>query len=178
MTAVDDAVLFHFSHDPDIAEFVPHTAATAQLATPYVWTIDAAHAPAYWFPRDCPRITFWPPDEPNTAVEPSARALLCGSPRVHAIEWAWLRRIRDAVLYRYEFDPAPFAPLDRTAGYHVARRPVRPLRVRPVGDLLAAHERAGIELRLTGDLWPLADAVRDSGLDFSMIRMRNAGPRG
>ena len=26
---------------------------------PMVWTIDEVHAPLLWFPRDCPRITFW-----------------------------------------------------------------------------------------------------------------------
>jgi hypothetical protein len=139
---------------------------------PYVWAIDAEHAPSYWFPRDCPRVTFW--GKPSTGVE---AALLAGARRVHAVEWGWLRRIRDAKLYRYAFDADGFAPHDPTAGYHVADHPVRPLRVESVGDLLDAHAAAGIELRLVPSLWPLHDAVPATTLAFSIIRMRNATPR-
>ncbi|HEY3260768.1 MAG TPA: hypothetical protein VGJ95_10970 [Pseudonocardiaceae bacterium] len=164
---------YHFSHDPGMTEFVPHVAATSAEPHPCVWAIDAEHAPAYWFPRDCPRVTFWP------VAHPSAEAvlLLAGARRVHAVEWAWLARIRDAVLYRYEFDAAEFRRYEEAAGYLVAARPVRPLAVHPVGDLFAAHAAAGIELRLVPNLWPLADLVRRSGLAFSMIRMRCAVAR-
>lgn len=164
---------YHFSHDPAIGEFVPHVAPTSAEPRPYVWAIDAEHAPAYWFPRDCPRVTFWPAAGSAPPSEAGA-ALLAGARRVHAVEWAWLDRIRTATLYRYEFDATPFGRYDRAAGYLVAARPVRPAAVRPLGDLLAAHADAGIELRLVPNLWPLAELVRDSGLEFSMIRMRNA----
>ena len=161
---------YHFSHDPAITEFMPHVAATSDRAEPYVWAIDSDHAPAYWFPRDCPRVTFWPLRPPDA----SAAALLGGAGRVHAVEWAWLHRIREAQLYRYEFDAAPFRRWPPAAGYLVAEQAVRPLAVHPVGDLLAAHADAGIEIRLVPTLWPLADLVQRSGLEFSMIRMRNA----
>ena len=36
---------------------------------------------------------------------------------------------------------------------------------------------AGIELRITPSLWPLHDMLVESGLRFSMVRMRNARPR-
>lgn len=165
--------VYHFSHDPGIVEFRPHVAATAQERRPYVWAIDGEHAAAYWFPRDCPRVTFWsvrPPSEQGAA-------LLAGASRVHAVEWAWYGRITEAALHRYEFDPALFRRYDDAAGYLVCDRPVRPLAVRPMGDLLAAHHRAGIELRLLPNLWPLADAVVRAGLAFSLIRMRNAAQR-
>jgi Family of unknown function (DUF6886) len=161
---------YHFSHDPTITEFVPHVAATAAQPQPYVWAIDAEHAPAYWFPRDCPRVTFWPVSPPDQ----TQAALLAGSRRVHAVEWAWLERLRAAELYRYEFDVTPFRRYDPAAGYLVTDHAVRPLTVRPLGDLLAAHAEAAIELRLVPTLWPLADLVRQSGLAFSLIRMRNA----
>jgi hypothetical protein len=54
---------------------------------------------------------------------------------------------------------------------------IEPLDVAPVGDLLAKHADAGIELRITPSLWPLADAMVDSTLQFSMVRMGNAQPR-
>jgi hypothetical protein len=36
----------------------------------------------------------------------------------------------------------------------------------------------GVELRFVPNLWPLRDAVVSSTLRFSLIRMRNALPRG
>lgn len=165
---------YHFSHRPDIAEFTPHVAATAAEPTPHVWAIDADHAPAYWFPRQCPRVTFWPGEPPDDV----ASALLAGSPRVHAIEWAWLDRLAAEPLYRYEFDAAEFrAHADRTSGYLVADHAVRPVTVEPVGDVVRLHADAGIELRLAPSLWPLHDLVPATNLDFSIIRMRNAAPR-
>jgi hypothetical protein len=49
--------------------------------------------------------------------------------------------------------------------------------VEPVGGLLERHAAAGIELRLLPTIWPLVDALVDSGLAFSIIRSRNAAPR-
>jgi hypothetical protein len=46
-----------------------------------------------------------------------------------------------------------------------------------VGDLLALHAAAGIELRLMPDLWPWWDAVVASTVGFSGIRLRTATPR-
>jgi hypothetical protein len=37
--------------------------------------------------------------------------------------------------------------------------------------------QAGIELRVTPNLWPLWDRVVSSSLEFSGIRLRNAEPR-
>src|SRR5204862_2567746 len=34
-------------------------AATAIADEPLVWAIGTRHLPLYWFPRDCPRGTFW-----------------------------------------------------------------------------------------------------------------------
>jgi len=52
-------MLLHFSEDPNIETFQPHHARGREHEEPYVWAIDAEHAPLYWFPRECPRITFW-----------------------------------------------------------------------------------------------------------------------
>jgi hypothetical protein len=59
----------------------------------------------------------------------------------------------------------------------VARQAVEPVRVEPVGDLLAAHAAAGVELRIMPSLWTLYEAVIASTLQFSIIRWRNAAPR-
>jgi len=160
--------VLHFSEDPAITRFVPHVAATARQPEAYVWAVDHDTAPAYWFPRDCPRALAW--TRPGTTAED--RAWL-GSPRVHAIEHAWLRRFRDVELYAYRFDAAAFRPLGEAA--HVATTPVRPLGPpERVGDLFELHERAGIELRLVPELWPFWHGVLDRTLGFSGIRLRNA----
>ncbi len=51
--------VLHFSEDPTITVFVPHVPRTAQVTEPLVWAVDSAIAPAYWFPRDCPRVLAW-----------------------------------------------------------------------------------------------------------------------
>ena len=47
----------------------------------------------------------------------------------------------------------------------------------PVGDLIAAHDVAGIELRVVNDLRPWWSAVIASTVEFSGIRLRNARHR-
>jgi hypothetical protein len=37
------------------------------LNGPLVWAIDAWHQPMYLFPRDCPRILYWPLATTNAA---------------------------------------------------------------------------------------------------------------
>ena len=59
----------------------------------------------------------------------------------------------------------------------VATEPVMPLGPpEPVGDLLALHEEAGIQLRVLPNLWAFWDEVVASTLRFSGIRLRNARP--
>lgn len=52
--------LWHFSEDPSLGWFRPHTPATNADARPLVWAVDTRHAPMFWFPRDCPRGCIWP----------------------------------------------------------------------------------------------------------------------
>jgi hypothetical protein len=60
----------------------------------------------------------------------------------------------------------------------VAHEVVEPLAVAAVGDLLALHAGADIELRITPSLWPLRELVRTGPWAFSMVRMSNAQPPG
>jgi len=95
---------------------------------------------------------------------------------VHALEWDWWDRFREARVFLYRLPEEPFTSYDETAGYWVAREPVEPLEVVEIPDLLEEHRRAGIELRVTENLWPLWEAVIESTLEFSGIRLRNARP--
>jgi hypothetical protein len=72
------------SEDPGIAVFRPHRAATAAVDEPLVWAIDTRHLPLYWFPRDCPRGTFWA--GPTTTESDVDRFLGRRLARVHAVE--------------------------------------------------------------------------------------------
>jgi uncharacterized protein DUF6886 len=165
--------VLHFSEDPTITVFEPRVAATAAQSTPYVWAVEAARAPDYWFPRECPRAMAWAVDS-MTAED---RAVVLGvADRVHVIEYGWLSRLQTARVYVYRFSRRDFEPLELHA--YVATHPVRPLAPpEPVGDLLALHEGAGIELRVTTALWPFVDLAAASTAGFSGIRLHNARPR-
>ena len=165
--------LLHFSEDPHITRFVPHVAATAQQPEPYVWAVDVEQAPAYWFPRDCPRVLAWPGPE---TTDTDRRFV--SERRVHVIEYDWLPSLLTTRLYAYRFDAAAFRPFG-TPNPHamVATTEVFALGpAEPAGDLLALHETAGIEFRLVANLWPVMNAVAASSLRFSGIRLRNAKP--
>ena len=124
--------LLHFSEDPSIESFVPHVPRTNPSQRPAVWAIDGAHAPLYWFPRDCPRGAVWANDDAERA---RLRAtFLTSAPRVQATELAWLERVRAARLYVYQLGPEPFEPWAEADGQYVARTTVEPLAVRPLGD--------------------------------------------
>ena len=141
---------------------------------PAVWAIDADHAPLYWFPRDCPRVTAWP--RHSGEQDEFERRLATSTRRLHAIETGWLERMRTTQLYRYDFDATSFAPWPEASGQWTSHDVVEPLAVTPVGDLLEAHRKAEIELRLLPNLWPLVDLVRDGPWDFSCVRLVNSLP--
>lgn len=175
--------LLHFSEDPTIARFEPRppppSPGRAAGLPPYVWAIDEAHAPLYYFPRDCPRVAFWA--TPASTADDIARFLGHTTARwVIAIEGGWLERLRRTRLYAYRLPADTFAAPgpDEGPGYHVSREAVVPLGVEPVGDLLDRLVAAGIELRLTPSLWPLYHALIPASLHYSMIRMRHARPEG
>lgn len=169
--------VLHFSEDPTITRFVPHVAATAQQPEAYVWAVGADRAPDYWFPRQCPRAMAW---SVATTSDEDRRHILGpgGGTRVHAIEYDWLDRLRTTTLYAYRLPAAPFTPFgDPVPHALVATEPVTPIApAEPVGDLLALHRDAGIQLRVLDNLWPFWNAVLTTTLAFSAIRLRNAHP--
>ena len=153
--------VLHFSEDPSIKRFVPQAE--------FVWAVGEDRAPDYWFPRECPRGMAW--------VTPSTtdRSLLSpGVSRVHVIEYGWLHRMQTVELYGYRLPADTFEPIEHAM---VSREPVEPLAPpERVGDLLALHRDAGIELRLAPNIWPWWHEIIKSDLGFSGIRLRNAQP--
>lgn len=166
--------LWHVSEERTIRRFEPHVAPSATGGEPLVWAVDTRHLPLFWFPRECPRGTFWA--DAGTTPEDAERFLLGTTSRVHALEGAWLDRLRAAHVVAYRLPDEPFEPHPEVGGYWVARAAVEPLEVVELGDLLARHADAGIELRLVPALAPLWRRVTASTLQFSGIRLRNASP--
>jgi len=168
--------LWHVSEDPGLSRFTPHRAPTALTDEPLVWAIDTRHLPLYWFPRDCPRCTFWAGDRTNDA---DLERFLDGdrAARVHVIEDRWLERVATTELQLYRMPEATFVESADTAGYWMSREPVDALERVTIGDLVGRHAAAGIALRTQARLWPLWDAVVGSTLEFSGMRLRNALPR-
>lgn len=172
MRSVPVDVLLHYSEDPGIRAFAPHVPRSNPTATPAVWAIDRAHAPLYWFPRDCPRIAIWANDREQQVL--LGRLFSVDSSRLHIVASSWRDAIRSCRLFEYRFDPAPFAPWPDAIGQWVSHERVVPESVAPVGDLLDRHATAGITLRFVDDLQPARVAALESGLPFGIVRFRPA----
>jgi hypothetical protein len=164
--------LWHVSEDGGIARFEPRANPDHDSPESLVWAIDDDHVPAYWFPRDCPRGTFW---AVGSTSDEDVERFLSGDRgrRVHALQSDWLERFRRARLFAYSLPERSFEPYGRAAGYWVSREAVEPLERVELRDLPARHAEAGIELRVVPDLRSLWERVIGSTLEFSGIRLRN-----
>lgn len=165
--------LFHVSEQGGISRFEPRP--NYRLAGEMVWAVDEPHLVNFLTPRDCPRITFG--RGPETTPADATRFQLHAR-RVVAFEAAWLERLRACALTIYELPAATFAPENREAGYWISSVAVTPLASWTQTDLLDALSRAGAEVRIVQNFWPLRDAVANSSLEFSIIHQDRARPRG
>ncbi|MFL5960374.1 MAG: DUF6886 family protein [Gaiellaceae bacterium] len=155
--------LWHVSEDASIARFEPRDGR--------VWAIGTRLLPLYWFPRDCPRATLWA--ESGTAAADVARFLGGDrARRVHVVEPEWLEPMRTQRVVAYRLPERTFVENDDR--FWISTEPVEPLELVELGDLVARHEAAGIQLRTEEELLRLWDEVIASSLGFSGIRLRNA----
>ena len=166
-------MLFHISEDAGIERFDPR--ASDFTTEPVVWAIDADRLRNYLVPRECPRVTFYA--GPQTTMSDRER-FLGSSVAVVAVEQEWLERVQGSRLYCYHLPPQTFECVDQCAGYFVSPESVLPVRVEVLEDPVSELRRREGELRILPNLWSLRDAVVASTLQFSIIRMRNALPRG
>lgn len=166
--------LWHVSEDDSVSVFRPRRSTSSPTHEQFVWAVDTRHLPLFWFPRDCPRATFWR-DERTTAADVE-RLLPGGASRVHAIEAAWHDAMRSTRVLAYRLPGETFEPHPGTGGYWLSRSTIRPLELVDLGDLLVRHAESEIELRIVPNLWPLWQQVIASTLEFSGIRLRNAQP--
>lgn len=161
--------LFHVSEDYNIAKFIPRY--SLHTETSVIWAIADSKLANYLLPRDCPRVCFYASNKTSAAER---QQFLGSSQQVIAIESAWYEKTITTTLYLYEMPGFAFKLFDSIAGYYVADSIVFPLRQHiinnPIRELLARN----VELRILPSLWQLHDAVANSTLNFSMIRMKNA----
>ncbi len=170
--------LFHVSENPDITVFEPRLPTRTDLESdiPLVWAIDEEHLPNFLTPRDCPRVGY------RAGANPSASDLdrFFTSPlqrHVLVIESGWFEIMGRTTLWLYEFDPAGFILQDRNAGYYTAQTAQIPTGKYALTDLFGELFRRGVELRITDNLWKIADALQASTLEWSLCRMKNACER-
>ncbi|MEV7092932.1 DUF6886 family protein [Amycolatopsis sp. NPDC051045] len=112
--------------------------------------------------RQCPRGTAWV--AAGTSADDRSRIVGPGSgSRVHAIEYGWLEAMWTVRLFAYRFPASAFEPFGEHRHAMVAVTPAAPLGPpEPVGDLLALHASAGIQLRVLANLWDFVDAAAAS----------------
>jgi hypothetical protein len=163
------ATLFHVSETPDIARFDPRP---DNHGAHVVWAIDISHLPNYLLPRDCPRVCL---RRTRVVHSEHEERRLCGQDHAIYVETTWRDRIRDVELFCYAFDAHSFQCVDANAGYFQTRVSVVPRsieRIRNVEARIAAHS---VALRDVESLLPVQDFAVRSSLEFSCIRMHNAG---
>jgi len=166
--------LFHVSEEANISIFKPRKPLRDDLDKELglVWALNERCLPNYFTPRDCPRVTYHAAE--HTTGEDIDRFFSSHSRHCVAIEHAWYEKMRKTRLFLYEFDPANFYLQDLCAGYYVSEQVERPISVTAVDNLFDALFDRGVEVRILDRLWPLADAVKESTLYWSLCRMRNA----
>jgi Family of unknown function (DUF6886) len=164
--------LYHVSDEPRVTVFDPRPAPSGPDIGIVVWAVSESHLVNYLLPRECPRVTF--SASKSTTEADRQRFGVTDYHRVVIIERGWWDRVNASTLYFYELPPQTFRLHDEDAGYWISRESVRPLNVMPVGQLRAAIQARGAELRVVDRLWEVHDNVAASTLSFSIIRMRNA----
>ena len=165
-------MLYHVSEEFGIARFEPRSSQYTNGLS--VWAIHERRLCNYLLPRDCPRVTYYAGDDTTGS---DVERFLGSSPAVVAIESGWWERARSCRLYGYRLPPETFECFDACAGYFVSRVAVVPDGIEVFDDPLGELLSRGVELRVLPNLWFLRDAVVESSLQFSLIRMRKATPR-
>lgn len=169
--------LFHVSEEANISRFVPRKPSRRDLdhSTKLVWAIHDAYLPNFLTPRECPRVAYHATQQTTRAD--IARFFSTGQRHCVAVEHSWFERMQNTTLYLYEFNPANFRLQDAAAGYYVSEHTEEPIGRIQIDNLFDALFQRNIEVRLLDNLWPLADAVKKSSLQFSICVMVNARPR-
>ena len=169
--------IYHVSENKGIQVFEPRPAPSyfKKIKGNVVFGISEKLLHNYLLPRECPRVCYYA--RPESSLSDSERFLRNGYTFVIAVEKKWLPLIQQTTIYVYEFNGLPFSLLDECAGYYISYVRVEPISVRridnPLNELVT---RSNVELRVLLSLESLANEIRQSSLNFSLIRMKNAMP--
>jgi len=78
-------------------------------------------------------------------------------------------------LYAYEFETKTFSLLDECPGYYISYEIIEPVSVRQIDNPYEEiMSRKDLTLKTLPNLRTLANKIKKSSLNFSLIRMRNA----
>jgi hypothetical protein len=165
--------LFHISETPGIKQFIPRPSPShfKGLTNDVVFAISEDLLHNYLLPRDCPRVTYYAGE--STTANDQLKFMRSSADYVMTIEEGWRERIVTTTLYCYEFDSAGFRCIDKGAGYYVSESVIEPIKEIVITDAIAEICKRKVELMFIQSLVSLADEVRHSTLNFSLIRMRN-----
>ena len=164
--------LFHVSEEANITKFVPRVSPHTEEFV--VWAIAESKLANYLLPRDCPRVCFSAGKKTSNI---DRQNFLGSSKTVIAIESLWYEQAIKTTLFIYEMPSSTFTLFDAIAGYYISYSEVIPQQQQTIGQPIKELLSQNIELRLLPSLWQIHDAVANSTLDFSIIRIKNAQPR-
>ena len=167
--------LFHVSEESHISIFKPRIPKRKDIdnSKGLVWAITESCLPNFLTPRDCPRVTYHIADKSNEQ-DKSRFFSSKDSSHVIAIEYNWLKVLMNTTLYLYEFDTKDFCVQDEVAGYYVSEFEQIPINKIEVSDIIEELFNRDVELRVLPNLWRLSKEIRESSLNWSLCRMRNA----
>lgn len=170
--------LFHVSEESSIEVFNPRTPTRNDLDknVGLVWSIDEERLPNFLTPRDCPRVTYHI-GKSTSDYDKNQFFTSSSVKHVVVIENSWFNRMKNTTLYLYEFDITDFELQDDVAGYYISKTPQVPIAKYQVSDLFSELIQRNVEIRITDNLWKIADEVKASTLNWSLCRMNNSKPR-
>ena len=166
--------IFHVSEESNISIFEPRAPKRTDLAdTPIVWAVSEERLTNYLTPRECPRVGYH--IGAHTSDE-DINTYFSSSEHSHAliIESGWFEVMKNTTLWLYEFDPTNFNLQDEPAGYYISEATQIPIAKLRVDDLFDELFRRSCELRVVANLHQIADKIKYTTLDWSLIRMKNA----
>lgn len=167
--------LFHVSEEPGINVFEPRPSPQQyeKIKGNVVFAVTDEMLHNYLLPRNCPRVTYYA--KPESDINDISRFIGNSDKKyILNIENSWMDILKSTTLYLYEFPPDNFELLDEGAGYYISFNMVTPLNVILVNDPISEINKRNAELRISDDLKVLAEQVKNSSMQFSIIKLRNA----
>lgn len=166
--------LLHLSEEEKIEKFIPRTSKKMWDYEKYVWAISEDKVHNYLFPRACPRICTG-----NKKIEALADWVniekVKDKKAIIFVPKQWELKIKDSVLYQYEFAPANFSIIDEIAGYYVSKQSEIPVQKTILKDCPSLLKKMNVALifKETQELKEICQKVIESMQEFSIIKWNN-----